>query len=292
MALMKHQTGVALREAERAIDLSANDVDALKAQAEALIYSGRYAEAIELANRIIRLDPAFPAESLYLVGMSHFALGDYEKSIDYIERALKYDPTTSEYAGLLAAAYGKLGIEKQARESWLKYKDSWLIKRVVEPRASIADAVYRFPFQDGEVLKTLADGFEAAGAFSSQLRYLVLDRDTRLSDPDIESVVFGQTISGLDFWNANEWTQTRTTDGKVSHSGQPIHTGSYDSTEGESWVENNLLCDRWPMKDQDINTCVAIFRDSDGGENNYYMVTDQGPHPFRRGLEMPEKYHR
>ena len=44
MALYKHQVEAALREAERALDLNGNDVEALKAKAGALIYSGQYAE--------------------------------------------------------------------------------------------------------------------------------------------------------------------------------------------------------------------------------------------------------
>jgi len=31
----------------------------------------------------------------------------------------------------------------------------------------------------------------------------------------------------------------------------------------------------------EITICVLIFRDSDRGPNYFYMMTDQGPHPFR-----------
>ena len=49
MALNKHQIGVALQEAERALEFNANDVDALKAKAGALIYSGKYEEGRKIA---------------------------------------------------------------------------------------------------------------------------------------------------------------------------------------------------------------------------------------------------
>jgi TolB-like protein/tetratricopeptide (TPR) repeat protein len=276
MALRKHQVGVALREAERALDLSANDVDALKAKAKALIYSGQYAEGRKLANRVIRLDPAVPGVPLYLIGLSHFASGNYEEAADYVERALEYDPTTSYYAGLLAAAYGKLGMEKEATEAWRKFLYTWSVT------PWIAAVVYEdHPFQDGEVLKHLADGFEIAGAAErGRSRYLKLDHETKLAGQEIKSLLFGHTIRGRDYWNSNSWAQKRTIDGKVSHSGQSIHIGSNDAKEGESWIEDDRLCDRWPEVGDEITICVLIFRDSDGGQNDYYMLTDQGPHQF------------
>jgi adenylate cyclase len=119
MALIKHQVKVALREAEQALDLSVNDVDALKAKAEALIYSGQYTEGRKIANFVLRLDPAAPADPLYLIGLSHLAAGSYEEAVDYIERALEHNPTTSYYAGPLAAAYGKLGNVNEAKQAYL-----------------------------------------------------------------------------------------------------------------------------------------------------------------------------
>jgi TolB-like protein len=106
MALNKHQIGEALREAEQALKLNPNDVEALKAKAGALIYSGQYEEGRKLANRVIRLDPIVIAEPLYLIGLSYFATEAYDKSVDYIKRAIENDPTTAMYVRLLAAAYG------------------------------------------------------------------------------------------------------------------------------------------------------------------------------------------
>ncbi|MCP4764948.1 MAG: tetratricopeptide repeat protein [Gammaproteobacteria bacterium] len=103
MALHNHQLEVALREVEQALELNTNDVDALKAKAGALIYSGQYEEGRKLANRVIRLDPVVIAEPLYLIGLSYFATGAYDKSVGYIKRAIENDPTTAMYVRLLAA---------------------------------------------------------------------------------------------------------------------------------------------------------------------------------------------
>jgi adenylate cyclase len=281
MALHKHQLEVALQEAEKALKLNPNDVDALKAKVGALIYSGQNAEGRKLANQVIRLDPVVIAEPLYLIGLSHFATGSYEKSVDYVKRAIESDPTTAVYVRLLAAAYGKLGMDKEANKAWLKYRKFW--KRDMG-QFWIAAAVQFYPFQDREILKHLADGFEAAGGVERPpSRYLKLDRQTRLSGDEIKTLLFGHSIKGTDYWLGEAWRQQRSIDGKVkSIEAGTTRTATESEGElmGESWIDGDRLCDRWPEADGDLTICVMIFRDSDSGQNNYYMVTDTGPHPF------------
>jgi Tfp pilus assembly protein PilF len=277
MALNKHQLSVALQEAEKALKLNTNDVDALKVKAKALTYSGQYAEGQSLANRIIRLDPAVLAEPAYIIGLSQFALGNYSKAAEHAEQATENDPTTRAYALLLAAAYGKLGMEKEAREALAKYRVSWRWP------FWIAAAVYQYPFQDGNILRHLADGFKAAGlAERPPSRYLKLVGETRLSGQEIKTLLFGHTIRGQGFRSGLAWEQKRTFDGRFSHSGQSIYTGlSHAMEEGKSWIEDDRLCDHWSEVDDKITICVLIFRDSDRGPKDFYMMTDQGPHPFR-----------
>jgi adenylate cyclase len=281
MALHKHQLEVALQEAEKALKLNPNDVDALKAKVGALIYSGQNAEGRKLANQVIRLDPVVIAEPLYLIGLSHFATGSYEKSVYYVKRAIESDPTTAVYVRLLAAAYGKLGMDKEANKAWLKYRKFW--KRDMG-QFWIAAAVQFYPFQDREILKHLADGFEAAGGVERPpSRYLKLDRQTRLSGDEIKTLLFGHSIKGTDYWLGEAWRQQRSIDGKVkSIEAGTTRTATESEGElmGESWIDGDRLCDRWPEADGDLTICVMIFRDSDSGQNNYYMVTDTGPHPF------------
>ena len=280
MAVHKHQLGVALHEVERALELSPNDVEALKAKAAALIYSGQYEEGRKLADRVMRLDPVVIAEPLYLVGLSYFATGNYDKAVDHIKRAIENDPATAIYVRLLAASYGKLNMGKEANKAWLKYRKSW---RRRDGQFWIAAAVQFYPFQDRDILKNLADGFEAAGGVERPpSRYLKLNRETRLSGEEIKALLFGHRIKGQDYWWGEDWHQQRTIDGKLTYSG----TASFTDTEfdgeimGQSWIEDDRLCDRWPDAEGDLTICVTIFRDLDSGQNNYYMVTDTGPHPF------------
>jgi TolB-like protein/class 3 adenylate cyclase/Flp pilus assembly protein TadD len=292
MALSKHQVKVALREAELALDLSVNDVAASKAKAEALIYSGQYNEGRKIANLVLRLDPAVPADPLYLIGLSHLAEGNYQDAVDYIERAMEHNPETSYFAGPLAVAYVKLGMEKESRQAFNRYLDGWIIKSPL-----IADVVYYFPFQDEEVLEHLADGFAAVGAREPLLtRYMKLTRKTRLSGQEIKSLLFGRTIRIRDYLSGRSRTQARTVGGKFSQSRGSI------TREGNSWIDGDLLCDRWSDDSDEITTCSLIFHSSvkcwtnnkglrrcgnivpteftQSVENGYYMVTDLGPNSF------------
>jgi TolB-like protein/class 3 adenylate cyclase/tetratricopeptide (TPR) repeat protein len=283
MALYKHQLDIALREADRALALNTNDVDALKARARALIYSGEYAEGRKLAYQVMRLDPANIAEPLYLIGIAYFAAGSYEKAADHIEQAIENDPSTAIYVRLLAATYGKLGMSDEANKAWLKYRKSW--KRN-HGQFWIAAAVQFYPFQDREILTHLADGFEAAGGVERPpSRFLKLDARTRLSGEEIRALMFGRSIEGRDYWLGDSWLQNRTLDGRVTSKEVGTTRTAVESVgeveiTGDSWIDGDRLCDRWPEAEVDLTICVTIFRDLDSGQNSYYMVTDTGPHPF------------
>ena len=280
MALFRYQLEVALREVERALDIRANDIDALTVKASALVYSGQYAKGRNLVNQITGLDPAIIAEPLYIIGLSYFASGSYAKAADYIERALETDGAPGSYNLLLAATYGKLGMKMEAKGAMLKFRENWL-----DP-FWMTVAVFLFPFEDGEVLGNLADGFEAAGVVARPpSRYLELNRKTRLSGQEIETLLFGHTIKGTEFMFGSGWSQKRTAGGKLSHTGAPIHIGtnpgSHNLNKGESWVDDDLLCNRWFDVDGDITSCTLVFRGLHEDQNHYYMVTDYGPSRFR-----------
>jgi hypothetical protein len=126
--------------------------------------------------------------------------------VDFIERALKHNPTTSYFAGPLAAAYGKLGMENKSNQAFNTFLKAW-----GDSSPLIAWVVYLYPFQDEAVLEHLADGFAVAGAREGLLeRYLKLTPETRLSGQEIKSLFFGHTIRGRDYWSGRPWTQVRT----------------------------------------------------------------------------------
>ncbi|MEE8563749.1 MAG: adenylate/guanylate cyclase domain-containing protein, partial [Alphaproteobacteria bacterium] len=177
VARNKHQIDVALAEAQQALAKGPNDLDALEALAEALIFAGKPAEGRAYAERAMQLNPTIPANALYLIGLSHFASRDPKEAVTHVERALRHAPTNNQYAGILAAAFGELGQKKKAKTALSDYGSTNLIGI-----PSVAQAVSNYPFLDDRILQRLADGFEKAGArggiWRGTGRYLKLNSET------------------------------------------------------------------------------------------------------------------
>ena len=127
----------------------------------------------------------------------------------------------------------------------------------------IAAAVLYYPFTDDSILQNLADGFEAAGAVERPpARYLKLNRDTRLSGAEIKSLLFGHSIEGSGYFSGNAWQQSRSSDGRVRHTGISIHSGFNDVVEeADSWIDGDRLCHLWFHTSGNATICYLIFHD-------------------------------
>ncbi len=149
----------------------------------------------------------------------------------------------------------------------------------------MAWSVYSYPFANRDVLARLASGFKVAGATAGIGGYLPLYTLNKLSGAEIESLLFGSEISGSNFWlTESRWRQQRRADGAVEHSGFPIHASMPKQASGTGRIEDDMLCDQWPLLTKDLEICVVIFRVPDPNARlrwgHYVMVTDTGPHPF------------
>ena len=149
----------------------------------------------------------------------------------------------------------------------------------------LAWSVFSYPFADRNVLERLAGGFKAAGAPESVGGYLPLHAANKLSGSEIKSLLFGEKIKGKGFWLSEfSWQQQRTDDGAVKHVGDPIHAGLPATARGVGRIQDDLLCEQWPVLTKTFEICVVIFRVPDRNAHlrwgEYIMVTDTGPHPF------------
>jgi tetratricopeptide (TPR) repeat protein len=104
----------AIFEAERAIALDPNDAYSYLAMAYALVYAGRPKEAVDFVQRAMRLDPHYPAYHLYVLGLAHFVMEEFDAAVPLFERALKRNPENYVPLISLAAAYAYLGREQEA----------------------------------------------------------------------------------------------------------------------------------------------------------------------------------
>jgi TolB-like protein/DNA-binding SARP family transcriptional activator len=302
LALNKHQYEQAIMEARRALDLNPNDAEALEALAEALIYAGQPAAGTDYAQRAKRQNPSLLGRPSYLMGLAEFHLENPQMAVRHVEQAIRQAPgNEADFSGLLAAAYGSLGLTEQAEKAFEAYSQGFLNRPALAwsagsvafsnprfhtwRRIGLAWSVYSFPFAEGEVLERLAAGLATAGAPRGVGGYLSLDEANRLSGPEIERLLLGKEIKGKDFWLSEfAWRQERSHGGEVTHAGYPVHAGLPEAAAGVARIEDDRLCEQWPSLTTAFEICVVLFRVSDSNARvrwgDYVMVTDTGPHPF------------
>ncbi len=112
--LLKRQHQQAIAAAERAVRLNPNGADAYCQLAWILYNSGRRVEAIDLLMKAIQLNPFPPSYYLMSLGAAYISVGQYEKAIDALKKAIHIEPNNLFAHVILAAAYIKAGKEKEA----------------------------------------------------------------------------------------------------------------------------------------------------------------------------------
>ncbi len=280
LALKRHQLKRAIAEAEQALKLNPNDVDALEALAKVQIYAGQPKAGIELAERAMRQNPTLLTRPFLLMGLAEFALGNPDKAVEHIERAFGLGSEEIDYAGILAAAYGELGNIDQAKAALDVFRRGY----VTWP--DLAASMTAFPFSDRSVLERLAEGFKLAGVSAGIAGYLPLHEMNRLSGPEIEALLSGREIEGTEFWSEQAWQRRQTSDGAVEYSGFQIQPGLPWKTIGSARIiQDDMLCEEWVSAIETLDICYVIFRIPEGEARvrwgDFVIVTDTGPHPFR-----------
>jgi TolB-like protein len=111
----RHQE--AITEATRAIVLDANDPVAYLAMARALIFAGSPAEAADSIKKAMRLDPHYPPGYLVILGWAQFGMERFEEAAASLEQATRRKPDSEWGFFFLAATYGHLGREQEAKSA-------------------------------------------------------------------------------------------------------------------------------------------------------------------------------
>jgi TolB-like protein/Flp pilus assembly protein TadD len=284
LALNKHQHEVAIAEAEQALELNPNDVDALEAIARAQIYAGHPEVGLAFIDRVIRQNPILLARPFLLKGLAAFSQGDLEGATLHIERAFDLGSEEITFNGILAASYALLGRMEAAREAFAVFRGS----RWGESK-ELSRAVVQFPFADDQILARLAEGLELSGAKVWFTRddggYLKVTGVNRLRGAEIEKLLSGQEIEGKLFWNPNPWQRREDRDGTIIYTGVPIQASLVSDVFGVSQVKDDMICEDWPEVSDVSELCSVVFRIPEGNARvrwgDYAIVTDTGPHPFR-----------
>ncbi|UCD80746.1 MAG: hypothetical protein JSW26_04755 [Desulfobacterales bacterium] len=267
MNLNRYQWQEALVEAERAIVMEPNNAIINLQMGYVLIMSGSPMKGVGFIKNAMRLDPHNPARALYLQGLAHFHMEEYEKTISLCESSRKLNSELYEAAELLAVSYALVGRDDDAGRIAARltgnFTAAWPLEMLLR----------YIPFKDQKIVDRLAKGIVKSGLSRSTLSdyYEILD-ENRLTGQEIKTLIFGRRIIGL------EGLFER------SHDGNAVYRGLISgSDKGQSWIENDLLCDQWQERYGGHKICYPVFRNPDGSPENqdeYFYITDLQIFPF------------
>jgi adenylate cyclase len=112
----QNQYELAIREAERAIELNPNDSYSYAEIGFVLLWSGRVDEAISALEISLRLDTNSPQNPWWHLGVAYYLKGRYEEALRILEQGVIKRPDFAGYYIALAATYARLDrIEEAAR---------------------------------------------------------------------------------------------------------------------------------------------------------------------------------
>lgn len=109
----RHDQAVA--EAERAIVVEPNNPIGYEALASTLIYGGRPEDGAKAIQEAMRLDPRYPYEYLFWLGLAQFNMEQFELAAETLYRATQGNPEDDRSLIVLAATYGQLGRIEEAQ---------------------------------------------------------------------------------------------------------------------------------------------------------------------------------
>jgi adenylate cyclase len=140
----------------RQLDLSPGNTDALRMLGSIENFSGNYQTAIDTYEEFRKLDPHGPVMALHTVGLSHFALGNWETAAGFFSQRIEAEPDTDSSYVFLAGSLGHLGQAEEAMKNWKQVFN-------VKPDYSLAERSRLWPYRDTAVVDNLYAGLEKAG---------------------------------------------------------------------------------------------------------------------------------
>jgi tetratricopeptide (TPR) repeat protein len=150
----------AMAQAERAIVLDPNDPSGYEAMGTLLINLGRPAEALDYIRKAMRLDPQ--SDYLYRLGEAQFHLERYDEAAATLLRATRLNPDDGWNYFLLAAAYGQLGREQEARSAITRFNQTYHDPTDRQRPLTLAD-LDTWAFKEAANRVRLQEGLRKAG---------------------------------------------------------------------------------------------------------------------------------
>src|SRR6266478_2644687 len=146
----------ALAEARRCLALAPNSAEGHLATAHIQIYSGNAADAIDMIDACMRLDPLYPEIGLHFLAEAHALLGHFEEAVAALKQRLERNPNSDTSYYLLASCYGHLGKIAESRAAWAE------LMRIA-PDFSIEWRRRTLPFRNPDLFERRVEGLRKAG---------------------------------------------------------------------------------------------------------------------------------
>jgi TolB-like protein/Flp pilus assembly protein TadD len=149
---------LAVKAVQRAVELNPSAAFAYHLLACVLEFSGRSAEAIPHLHAIKKLDPRYKFESVAIadLALSYLSLEDFEKSVDYANKAIHILRSNVRAYQRKAASLGHLGRINEAKEALKKIFE-------LQPDFSLAVLDETYPFREQRQRDLLMTGVRKAG---------------------------------------------------------------------------------------------------------------------------------
>jgi hypothetical protein len=198
--------------------------------------------------------------------MVHFFGGFESATYTFCESSHNLNRELREPAKLLAVSYALLGRDDDVRRILAGYPSYWtsfgMLQRLMRD----------FPFKNPKIVDRVVEGFVKSG-LSTHLPsfYNILDK-SRLTGQQIRKLVFDRKVIGLEGWFE------RGNDGSAVYRG---HISGFD--RGQSWIENDLLCNQWQKRFGGRKICYPVFHNPEGKfekQDEYLYITDLKIYPF------------
>ena len=140
---------------EKAIALNPNNADLLAISSNALLYAGRFDDAIKRVTNAMRLNPYYRWFYPNFLGRAYFGKRDFRTALPLFEESIRIDPKASVAIRYVAAIHGHLGAREEAAKA---------VRRLIEqvPKASVQEMQRQLGSKAAE-LPTYLDGLRKAG---------------------------------------------------------------------------------------------------------------------------------
>ncbi len=241
----------AMVEAKRAIALDPNDPNGYVAMSILLVDVGRAAEGLDFIQKAMRLDPQ--SDYLYRVGDAQFHLERYDEAATTFLRATKRNPSDEWNFFVLAAAYGHLGKEQEARSAIATFNKMRLEVLKVDRPYTLAD-IDDWDFKDPVGRERLREGLRKAGLPEGE----AAPQREPLTAEVLRSAFPGNTSTGESVFGG-EWHIHYVPDGTL------LYRPSGGQTEQGTWeiTDDGRFCRQWSEFGAGNRKCWIYFKDGD-----------------------------